>query len=159
MSSEEIFTPERLRDNDEYDYSNEIKKKEKNGESFQDLKKPLVYKFNTEEMINHEEVKIIPFYSNEEKTTQYPSFKKLYQIDDEKTLIINKTNLNEYYKFIFTNFFTKKEMLQFIKHLSRDNNYDFDFSLHIDIRRVSLKTSKNDVMSVCIKLLDILSYK
>ena len=153
MNLENISTPQSKNFVfDDFDYSNEKKKSNKldfTKNPKEDSKKIQISNFNF--ISQPDEIKIINLSFSERKI-KYETKKKLYRVDEE-IAPIKKTLFNEYFKFLFRYFFKKDELLKLMRYLS--SLEDYDFSSHIEIRKIHKNSKKEDISVLCRKLLNM----
>ena len=158
--NEEFTSPERNLENFEFDYSAERKNSfNKKGEmellnNLSQGNNILPFLFG-DAFENADEVISIPIDFSKTKKTE-KTVKKLYVLEEYITPI-KKTGLNEYFKYVFSNFFTKKELLKFIKFALKEN--DFEFTIHLELRKANKNCSKEALGTLCTKVMNILAYK
>ena len=158
MNIENISTPQSKNIIDEdFDYSNQKKKSNKldfTKNYKDDLKMNQISNF-TSNTFQPDQIKFINLKFSEKKF-KYETKKKLYQLEEEITPI-KKTLFNEFFKFLFKIFFRKEDLFKLLRYLASQE--DYDFSSHIEIRKIKKNSKKEEISILTRKLLNIIAKK
>jgi|LauGreDrversion4_2_1035121.scaffolds.fasta_scaffold1106265_1 hypothetical protein len=154
---EETPSPQRSSPVSEHDYSEEQKKSNKLDLNFNNVNENTVSSWKFEEKNEPFQVKYIPFRISEKKIVKHPTIKKLYQEEEEIAVVVKKTKFNEYFQYIFQRFFSKNELLKFINHVRKVN--EFDFLTYIEIGKSKENSRKKELVALCTNLINKIAYK
>ena len=158
--TEENLTPRRNSPNLEYDYSEEIKKPKNEDitvNNFIGETKVQVTKFEKNENGTSIETMDIPFsFDSHDKIEKYQTIKKYFK-EKQQPLAVKKTRFNQFIKFLLKNFFSKKELYKFTKFIPAQN--DLDYLESFEIAKANKKATKEKLIEICTKLVNISVYK